>query len=102
MPKERKKNNKISVTAPACGRHEEALHKDTTGIEALEVFKVCEKIGSRLCGFMIIVGVFFSLLSVVGILTSLEFTFSNPFFVGVVGFLGAINIFCGLILLAKK
>ncbi len=102
MPKERKKNNKIPVTAPACGRHEEALHKDTTGIEALGVFNVCEKIGRRLCGFMIVVGAFFSLLSVVGILTSLEFTLSNPFFVGVLGFLGAINIFCGLILLAKK
>jgi len=101
MPKERKKN-KIAVAAPACGRHEEALHKDTTGVEALEVFNVCEKIGRRLCGFMIAVGALLSLLSVVSILISIEFTFSNPFFVSVLGFLGAINIFCGLILLAKK
>jgi hypothetical protein len=51
---------------------------------------------------MITVGALLSLLSVYGILTSIEFTFSNPLFVGAIGFLGAINIFCGLMLLAKK
>ena len=102
MPKKRKKRKEIVVAAPAFGRREEALHKDTTGVEALDVFKASEKIGRRLSSLMIAVGALLSLLSVINILTSIEFTFSNPIFVGVLGFLGAINIFCGLMLMAKK
>lgn len=102
MPKKRKKRREIAVATPAFGRQEEALHKDTTRVESLEVFRVSEKIGRRLSGLMIVVGILLSLLSVVDTITSLEFTFSNPVFVGVLGFLGGINLFCGLILLAKK
>ena len=102
MPKKRRKRKEIVVSAPAFRRREEALHKDTTGVEALDVFKVSGKIGRRLSGLMITVGALLSILSVVSILTSVEFTFSNPLFVGALGFLGAVNIFCGLILLAKK
>jgi hypothetical protein len=43
-----------------------------------------------------------SFLSLFGILTSVTFSFSDPFFVASVGFIGALNIFCGLILLARK
>jgi hypothetical protein len=35
-------------------------------------------------------------------LTSVTFSFSDPLFVTSVGFVGVLNIFCGLILLAKK
>ncbi len=103
MPKKkrkRKNTNEIVVPAPFKSQ-KPALLKDTTGDEALDVFKVSGKIGRRLSGLMITVGALLSLLSVYGILTSIEFTFSNPLFVGAIGFLGVINIFCGLMLLAK-
>ena len=105
MPQKKRKRenaNEIVVAAPHFRSEKDALLKDTTGAEALDVFKVSEKIGRRLSGLMIVVGALLSILSVVSILTSVEFTFSNPFFVGALGFLGAVNIFCGLMLLAKK
>ena len=102
MPKKRRKRKEIVVSAPAFRRREEALHKDTTGVEALDVFKVSGKIGRRLSGLMIPVGALLSILAIYGILTSAEFLFSDSLFIGALGFLGAINIFCGLMLLAKK
>ena len=102
MPKKRRKRKEIVVAAPAFRSEKDALLKDTTGVEAFDVFKFSGKIGRRLSGLMIAVGALLSLLSVVSILTSIEFTFSNPLFIGALGFLGAINIFCGLMLLAKK
>jgi len=102
MPKKKRKRKEILVAAPHFRSKKEALLKDTTGAEALDVFKVSGKIGRLLSGLMIAVGVLLSLLSVISILTSIEFTFSNPLFIGAICFLGAINIFCGLILLAKK
>ncbi|MBE0512789.1 hypothetical protein IBX38_07045 [Candidatus Bathyarchaeota archaeon] len=102
MPKKRKKRKDIVVPAPHFRSEKEALLKDTTGVEAFDVFKVSEKIGRRLSGLMIAVGALLSLFSLVSILTSIKFTFSNPIFLGALGFLGAINIFCGLMLLAKK
>ena len=101
MPKKKRKRKEIVVAAPHFRSEKEALLKDTTGVEALDVFKVSEKIGRRLSGLMIAVGALLSLLSVVSILISIDI-FSNPLFIGALGFLGAINIFCGLILLAKK
>lgn len=100
MPKKRKRKE-IVVDAPALRRPEELL-RDTTEVEALEVFKASVKIGRHLSSLMIVVGALLSLLSVYGILTSAQFLFSNPLFIGVLGFLGAVNIFCGLILLAKE
>jgi hypothetical protein len=101
MPK-KKKRKKIMVAVPALRHPRGESLKDTTGVEALDVFKVSAKIGRRLSSLMIAVGVLLSLLSVYGILTSAQFLFSNPLFIGALGFLGAINIFCGLILLAKE
>lgn len=100
MPKQKKKE--IVVKAPAFGSRELELLKDTTGVEALDVFKASEKIGRVLSFLMIPAGALLSLLSLYGILTSAEFSFSDPLLVGALGFLGAINIFCGLILLARK
>ncbi|MCW4054878.1 MAG: hypothetical protein NWE84_08200 [Candidatus Bathyarchaeota archaeon] len=100
MPKRKKKE--IVAEAPAFGSRELELLKDTTGVETLDVFKASEKIGRALYFLMIPAGALLSLLSVYGILTSTEFSFSNPLFVGALGFLGAVNIFCGLILLARK
>ena len=102
MPKKKRKRKEIVVAAPHFRSEKEALLKDTTGVEALDVFKVSEKIGRRLSGLMIAVGALLSLLSVISILTSMEFLFSDWFLIGTLGLLGATNIFCGLILLAKK
>jgi hypothetical protein len=90
------------VAAPALRGREQELLRDTTGVEALDVFKVSAKIGRHLSSLMIAVGALFSLLSMFIIITSAQFLFSNPLFIGALGFLGAINIFCGLILLAKE
>ena len=102
MPKKRKEKKEITVAAPYFRSKKDALLRDTTRVEALDVFKMAEKIGRPLSGFMIAVGTLFFLLSVISILISIEIVFSNPFFIGALAFLGAINIFCGLILLAKK
>jgi hypothetical protein len=100
MSKQKKKE--IVVEAPTFGSRELELLKDTTGVETLDVFKASEKIGRVLSLLMIPAGVLFSLMSLYGILTSAKFSFSDPLFIGALGFLGAINIFCGLILLARK
>jgi len=102
MSKKRRKRKEIVVAAPSFRPRKDALLKDTTGAEALDVFKVSGKIGRHLSSLMITVGALLSLISVVSILASIELIFSNPLFVGALGFLGAINLFCGLILLAKK
>jgi len=90
------------VSAPALRHRKEELLKDTTGVEAREVFKVSAKISRRLSSLMIVVGALLSLFSVYGILASAQFLISNPLFIGALGFFGVINIFCGLMLLAKE
>jgi len=99
MPKKRKE---IVVSPPALKPKEDALLKDTTGVEALDVSKVSMKIGKYLAGIMVVVGASLSLFSLYGILISTELLLSSPLFIGIMGFLGAINIFCGLVLLAKE
>ena len=102
MPKKRRKRKEIVVAAPSFSSKKDALLRDTTGAEAVDVFKVSGKIGRCLSGLMIAVGALLSLISVVSIIASIDFPFLNPLSVGTLGFLGAINIFCGLVLLAKK
>jgi hypothetical protein len=100
MPKRKKKP--IVVSAPAVARREQELIKDTTGNETRDVFKASGKIGRALSFLMIPAGALLSLLSLYGILISAEFSFSDPLFISALGFFGAINILCGLILLAKE
>jgi hypothetical protein len=100
MPKKRKRKE-IVVSPPALRPKEEPLLRDTTGVEALDVSKASMKIGKYLPGIMIGIGAFLSLFSIFGILIPVEFSFSNPF-IGALGVLGAVNIFCGLVLLAKE
>ena len=101
MPKKRRRKE-IVVAPPDLERKEEPLLRDTTGVEALDVSKASMRIGKYLSGLMIIVGASLSLFSVYAIITSTHFFFPNIFFIGVLGFLGVMNIFCGLILLAKE
>jgi hypothetical protein len=101
MPKKRKRKE-IVVPPPSLGGNEEPLFRDTTGVEALDISKASAKVGRYLSGLMMIVGALLSVFSVYGVITSVHLFFSNPFFIAALGFLGAINIFCGLILLAKE
>ena len=101
MTKKRKrKENMVSV--PSFRRRKEALLEDTTGVEALDVFKASQKVGRLLSSLIIAVGALLSLFSLYGILTSTPFLFSDPLSIGALGFLAVINILCGLILLAKE
>lgn len=101
MPKKRKKGKEISVRAPDYIQKREPILKDTTGTEAWDLFKATENVDRVFSFAMIFVGISIIILSGYSILTSSNFFF-NPLFVGVLGFVGAINLFCGLLLLSKK
>jgi hypothetical protein len=101
LPRKRKKEREISVRAPDYIPKREPIFKDTTGTEALDVFKVAENAGKVLSFAMFVVGIFVVILSSYSILTAANMLL-NPFFFGVLGLVGALNILCGLLLLAKK
>ena len=101
MPRKRRRKREISVNAPDYIPKRESILKDTTGTEALDVFKVAETVGRMLSFVMIAVGIFVTVLSAYSILTSINI-FLNTLFVGVLGFIGALNLLCGLLLLSKK
>jgi len=101
LPRKRKKEWENSVSAPDYIPKRAPILKDTTGTEALDVFKVAETVGRVLSFVMVAVGIFVAVLAAYSILTSVNM-FLNPLFVGVLGLVGALNIICGLLLLAKK
>jgi len=101
LPRKRKKEREISVRAPDYIPKRAPIFKDTTGTEALDVFTVAENVGRGFSFAMMVVGIFVIVLSVYSILTSINM-FLNPLFISVLGFVGAINILCGLLLLSKK
>ena len=101
MTKKRKRKENV-VSVPSFRRRKEALLEDTTGVEALDVFKASQKVGRLLSSLIIAVGALLFLFSLYGILTSTPFLFSDPLSIGALGFLAVINILCGLILLAKE
>ena len=101
MPRNRKNKKEISVRAPDYIPRRAPIFKDTTGTEALDVFKVAGTVG-RVYSFIIFaVGIFVAVFSAYSIVTSVNM-FLNPLFLGVLGLVGVLNIFCGLLLLAKK
>lgn len=101
LAKKRKRNKEISVRAPDYIPKREPVFKDTTGTEALDVFKVAESVGRVLSFAMFAIGIFIVVMSVYSIMISANMLL-NPFFVGILGIVGALNVFCGLLLLAKK
>ncbi|MFA5364081.1 MAG: hypothetical protein WC325_02740 [Candidatus Bathyarchaeia archaeon] len=101
MAKKRKKENEISVRAPDFMPKKEPIFKDTTGTEALDVFKVVSSIGRIFCFVMIATGIFVTVFAAYNIVYSVNILW-NPLFIGVLGLIGVANIFCGLLLLAKK
>jgi hypothetical protein len=101
LPRKRKREREISVSAPDYIPKREPILKDTTGTEALDVFKVSGTVGRILSIAMFVVGIFVTVLAAYSISLSLNMLL-NPLFIGVLGLVGALNIFCGLLLLSKK
>ena len=81
---------------------EEGLLKNTINEERLRVCRVVRRLGLRLCGLMIASGL---LLFVFGIYLLIEpqdpvlSVRINNIFTGALGFVGGLNILCGLLLL---
>ena len=99
---EKKERKEIVVAAPSRKRREATLLRDTTGAETVDFLKAFTKVGRSFSWFMVVVGGVLSLFCIYGLLTSVQFSFSDPLLIGFLGFLGAVNIFHGLILLAKE
>jgi len=103
MPK-KKKIKEILVDTTVLKRREEELLKDTTGMESYDVFKISAKFGRLLGRLVAAVGFLFLILSLYVLSTGTQFLLlgSEALFVVFLGFLGAINILGGLLLLAKE
>ena len=97
----KQKKNKVSVSAPDYIPKRAPVFRDTTGTEALDVFKLANSISRVICLVMIAIGIFVMSMSAYNILIAGKI-FLNPFFVGILGLVGTLNVFSGLLLLAKK
>jgi hypothetical protein len=99
--KKQKKEQKISVRAPDYIPKKDPIFKDTTGTEALDVFKIIGTVG-RIFSFATIVAGIFAIGFVIYNIMSQGNIFLNPYFISILGVVGTINLICGLLLLAKK
>ncbi|UCE28905.1 MAG: hypothetical protein JSV85_06495 [Candidatus Bathyarchaeota archaeon] len=100
----KRKIKEILVDTSVLKRREEELLRDTTGSESYDVFKVSARFGRLSSGLVTAVGVAllgFSLY-ILFINVQLAFLDSGVFFFSFLGFLGAVNILGGLLLLAKE
>lgn len=101
MTKKSKKRKEISVQAPDYVPKNTPIFKDTTGTEALDVFKIAEITGKFFSFIVIALGIFISVVSAYSLII-FEYIFLDSLFLGILGLVGTINIMCGLLLLAKK
>ena len=85
-------------------RREEELLRDTTGSESYDVFKVSARFGRLSSRLVTAVGVLLLGFSLYSLFIDAQFAFldSGVFFFSLLGFLGAVNILGGLLLLAKE
>ena len=101
MTKKSKKEHRISVRAPDYIPKKEPIFKDTTGTEALDIFKLIATVGRIFSIITIASGIFAILYVIYNSLMSVNI-FLDSFFITILGIVGTINIICGLFLLAKK
>jgi uncharacterized Tic20 family protein len=101
LPRKKKQKKEISVHAPAYVPKKEPILKDTTGTEALDVFKVAKNVDKALSFVVVAVGIFIIVLSAYSYISSINLLLT-PLFIYVIGFAGSVNILCGLLLLSKK
>ena len=101
MPRKRKREREISVNAPDYIPKRESILRDTTGTEALDVFKLSGTVGRILSLVMLAFGIFITVLAAYSLSSSINMLLS-PLFMDVLGVVGGLNILCGLLLLSKK
>ena len=102
----RKKKNEIVVPPPYLTRRDEELLEDTTTAERIRVFEISARIGKYMSGLLIAVGALLTFISIsaltfldVKLLFTPEWRTAS---IIVLGFVGAVNVFCGLVMLAKE
>jgi len=101
MPKE---ENDTKADYVILDPREDSLVKDTTAKEKAQVFKVSQRISKYLSGLLFATGAISILMSAeyflgARLLLSLEL---KTLFLAVLGFIGVVNLACGLLLLAKE
>lgn len=112
-----KKKRKEIVVPPPSPRRRENLIEDTTMTEKLRVFEISSRIGKYLSVLMIAIGTFLFLISTQFLFSELETPLRALSFLDVrmlftiewrtisaigFAFFGAVNVFCGLLMLAKE
>lgn len=104
MPKKRRKKEILVDASSVSRKRQEELLKDTTRIESYHVFKISTRVGRLLSGLMAAVGVLLFIFSLYILFVDTQFSFQGfeALFSGILGFLGVVNVLCGLILLAKE
>ena len=104
MPKKKRKKEHLVDTSSVSRKRKEELLKDTTHIESYHVSKISTRVGRLLSGLMAGVGILFLVFSLYVLFVNTQFSFQGfeALFSGTLGFLGVVNVLCGLILLAKE
>ena len=94
------------VPPPYPPRRTEELLEDTTTAERVRVFEISARIGKYMSGLLIAVGAMLAFVSIsaltfldVKLLFTPEWRTAS---IIVLGFVGAVNVFCGLVMLAKE
>jgi len=101
-----KKKKEIVVSPPYLPRRAEELLEDTTTAERVHVFEISARIGKYMSRILIAVGALLAFVSI----SALTFLDAKLLFtpewrtisIIVLGFVGAVNVFCGLVMLAKE
>ena len=101
-----KKKKEILVPPPYHPRRAEELLEDTTTAERIRVFEISARIGKYMSGILVAVGALLAFVSIsaltfldVKLLFTPEWRIAS---IVVLGFVGAVNVFCGLVMLAKE
>jgi len=101
-----KKKKEIVVSPPYLQQRTEELLEDTTTAERVRVFEISARIGKYMSGLLIAVGAMLAFVSIsaltfldVKLLFTPEWRTTS---IIVLGFVGAVNVFCGLVMLAKE
>jgi len=112
-----KKKKEIVVSPPYLSRRREELLEDTTTAERIHIFEISARIGKYMSGLLIAVGALLAFVSTQFLFSELKTPLSALTFLDVkllftpewrtlsiivLGFVGAVNVFCGLVMLAKE
>jgi len=112
-----KKKKEIVVPPPYRPRRAEELLEDTTTTERVRVFEISARIGKCMSWLLIAVGALLAFVSTQFLFSNLKTPLSALSFLDVkllftpewrtaslifLGFIGAVNVFCGLVMLAKE